>query len=61
MATDRLSVVSFNDGVNPLVGLRRMTPEGKESMDTLIRTHPELKASGGTDIHRGLEVSIVRV
>ena len=49
---DRLSVVAFDSRVNHIFGLKKCNEKGRMEMDSQIQRN--LRASGGTNIKRGL-------
>jgi len=55
-SVDRLSIVSFDDGVYPISGFSKVTD--KDAMTRLVKEHPLLNAAGGTNIGRGLGLGL---
>ena len=51
---DRMSVVSFDHRTYPIFGLTLGTPEKRAKMDNMVKTHKDMRASGGTNIQIGL-------
>jgi uncharacterized protein YegL len=53
-AGDRLSVVSFDHEVYHVFGLKKCSASGRDEMHTRVNSHPDMNASGGTNIKLGL-------
>jgi len=55
---DRLSIISFDDGVYPLAGLTLCSASGRAKLDHIAGSHRDMEAAGGTDIYSGLKMGV---
>lgn len=58
---DRLSVISFDERAYTIFALRAATPEQRSLMSEMVDRHPQMQASGGTNIWQGLSAALCAV